>query len=373
MSSRTGIVKTELQFLRSNAGTLALALLAPFLFAFVVGSVYSAKKLTALPVTIVDQDNSALSREITSALLATEPFILRGYADSPDAFETAAAEGESHTCFVFPLGFERAVRSGKGSEVAVLVDASNLIAGNIAGTAAASVLGSYSIGVDIRKMQLRGVSSERARRTALPVSMQARTLYNPAMNGNYASFLVIGMLGVAIQLSAMLATARICEERVPCPAIRLGVIAVMISAGAWLSIRLTLANLDLPMRGAEWLLALVVFWFVGNMVAFTSGVSLLMKDPVYASEAVALLTMPNFLLSGYTWPIFAMPGALKVLAYALPMNPLIFSLRKISMMGAGASDLALEFILLSCWSAAACSVTLYAFSRSGLKSKVARA
>lgn len=68
-----------------------------------------------------------------------------------------------------------------------------------------------------------------------------------------------------------------------------------------------------------------------------------------------------------------MPAALKVLAYALPMNPLIFALRKISLMGCGASDLGFEYILLSGWSVAAVSIALFALSRSGLKTKVASA
>ncbi len=44
----------------------------------------------------------------------------------------------------------------------------------------------------VEKMRLRGISEEHARDTAMPISMQTRTLFNPAFNANYANFLVLG-------------------------------------------------------------------------------------------------------------------------------------------------------------------------------------
>ncbi|MCX6624689.1 MAG: hypothetical protein NTY38_27230, partial [Acidobacteria bacterium] len=115
-----------------------LAIAGPLLFAFVVGAVYSEKKVVGIPVTIVDQDSSALSREITRAVLAAEPFVLGQYSDSPAGFPRLAAEGRSHICFVFPRHFERDIKAGKSAEVAVLVDATNLITGNVAATTAST-------------------------------------------------------------------------------------------------------------------------------------------------------------------------------------------------------------------------------------------
>jgi hypothetical protein len=63
--------------------------------------------------------------------------------------------------------------------------------------------------------------------------------------------------------------------------------------------------------------------------------------------------MPNFLLSGFTWPIFAMPLSLQILAYALPMYPFVFSLRKITLMNAAPGDLLAEIGLMAAWAVAA--------------------
>ena len=371
MRSWTGRLRRRLNLLAGTHWNLVLAVVAPFLFAFLVGSIYSGKKLTELPVTIVDQDDSKLSREITSALLSAEPFVLGQYAESVQDFRGFAEEGTSSICIVFPAGFERNVKSGKDTEVAILVNAENLIAANVGGATAASVIGAYSIAVDMMKMQIRGVPAGRARSASLPVSMQSRNLFNPALNANYANFLVLGMLGIAIQLSALLATARMNEYRKPRPILHLTLMSLVLGSVSWAAVRLTMARFDLPNRGREWLLATVILWFVSNLVVLGFAISNLVKDAVFASEVCALITMPNFLASGYTWPVFAMPGPLKILAYALPMNPLIFAMRKISLMGAGATDLGFELALLGSWSAAASALAFVSVRHSKVKAQVA--
>jgi ABC-2 type transport system permease protein len=365
--------RRELQLLRTNAHVLAIAVIAPLIFAVVAGSVYSARKLTALPITIIDQDRSALSREIISALLAAEPFIPGPYAQSPVDFAALAAKGSSHACFVFPPDFERNVKSGKAAAVLALVDTSNLITGNLAATTAASVLASYSVGIDIKKMHLRGVPEARARDYAMPVSLQTRVLFNPALNANYANFLVMGFLGIAVQLSGLLAVSQAASSvarmqlnsqatRIAA-ALHLAVVTAIVWLCAWGTVRFSIGCFEFPMRGRQWILGFVIFWFTANLAALGFGISCLAKDAVFASQICAIITMPNFLISGFTWPVFAMPGAMKILAYALPMKPFVFALRKIALMGAGPGDLGDEFGLLAAWSIAAFGFAAYGIAK----------
>jgi ABC-2 type transport system permease protein len=359
------IVLREWRFLLRDLRFAAVMICGPLFFGWIVGSVYSERKIEEIPATIVDQDHSALSRDITEAVLATEPFTLGQYASSSEEFERLAAEGKAHVCFAFPPNFERDIRSGKTVRVAVLVDASNLITGNVAVTAANSVLGSYSVAADVKKIRLHGWASDsRARQTAMPVVVQTRTIFNPAFNANYANFLVLGFTAIAIQLAPLLTACRAGARELGPDAAGLRLLsrnpAILAAAKctacitiiwpvAWLTLRLAMWNFRLPMAGSEWMLAFMSLWFVTNMVALGFAISGLTRDGLFGTEICALLTMPNFLLSGFTWPIFAMPRGLQVLAYALPMNPLVFSLRKITLMNATPGDLLVEFRLLAAW------------------------
>jgi len=381
------LVVREWRLLLKDKRTAAVIFLGPLVFALIIGSVYSEKKITGLKVAIVDMDNSALSREITNAIVNSEPFMLGGYADSADDFEELAAAGEARACFVFPPHFERDLKSGKGAGIEVLVDSSNLIAGNVAVTAAGSILSTWSVAVDMKKIRMHGTGPQPlARGAAAPIGLQTRSLFNPAFNANYANFLVLGFLGVAVQLAPLLAASRagagefaVIPEDLPAEGRRPVVLALAKCCAyaavtwplTWLTLRSAMFVFNLPMCGSEWLLSAGTLWFVLNLAGLGFAISCFAKDAVFATEVCALLTMPNFLLSGFSWPVFAMPGALKLAAYLLPMNPFVFLLRKIALMGAGPADLRFEFGLLATWTAAAGALAVIGASQ--IKASEARA
>lgn len=359
------IVLREWRSLQHDARLAVLAFAGPLAFALVAGAVYLPKKVTGMPVTIVDQDSSALSREVTRSLLATEPFVPGQYADSAEEFRRLAAEGRSHICFVFPRNFERDLKAGRGAQVAVLVDSSNLLAANIAGTAANTVLATYSAAADIRSLERRGMGRSQATRTALPVIQETRSLFNPAFNSNYANFMVLGLIAIPIQLVSLLAVCRagarefgggsaellgISRSPFVIAAAKSTAYVVILWPVCWLAGHLPVWWLGMPVRGSEWLLAALTLWFVANMVMLGVAISIFSKDALLATEICAVITMPNFLLSGVTWPTFAMPKGLAAAAYVLPMNPYAFALRKIVLMGAEVGDLTRELLLLAGWS-----------------------
>jgi ABC-2 type transport system permease protein len=107
----------------------------------------------------------------------------------------------------------------------------------------------------------------------------------------------------------------------------------------------------------------VLIWFDAIMVTLGYGLSSLARDPVFATEICASLTMPNFLLSGFTWPIFAMPKIMWILAYGLPMYSVVFMTRKITLMGAGIVDCAAQLLGLVAWSAVALALAWYGTKR----------
>ena len=202
----------------------------------------------------------------------------------------------------------------------------------------------------------------------MPIVQETRTWFNPALNSNYANFMALGFLAIPIQLASLLALCRagtreygIGPRELRGLSRNIGVIAGAKCAAyvailwpvSWFSIRLTQWWLGIPMKGSEWLLAGLVLWFVANMAALGFAISCFAREAVFASEVCAAITMPNFLISGFTWPAFGMPRVFEIAAYVLPMNPFALALRKITLMGAGASDVTREILQFSGWSVAA--------------------
>jgi ABC-2 type transport system permease protein len=343
---------------------------APLLYVIALGLIYSPRKAIHIPVAIVDQDHSRLSRELTNAILASETFSLGEYADSSDEFPLLVARDRAHVCFVFPRGLERDVLSHKPARAQVLLDYSNYLAGTAELGAANAVLGTYSVGTEMRFIEAaQGVSRASALPQAVPFEMSTRMWFNPAFNGNYLNYLVVGLAYVVVQLAGLFLTIRTgsselsghrssplrdTEENVwialtgkllPYFLIAVPLSIVVTQLSHWL--------FAAPLLETHPLFWFVLIWFDAIMVTLGYGLSSLVRDPVFATEICASLTMPNFLLSGYTWPIFAMPKIMWILAYGLPMYSVVFMARKITLMGAGIADCGAQLIGLAAWSVVA--------------------
>lgn len=367
MSVCVRIALRELKRFFGRKQFVILAVIVPVAYALFFTAVYWNKKVTEIPVTIVDQDNSALSRSITSALMATQTFSPGIYGGSVDEFRSQVIAGKSHVCFVFPHNFEKDVKSGKGAKVAAWVDASNILVGNVAITAASEVIGTYSVGIDIKKSKMRGtVPINLPLRVVQPIRDEYRIWYNPSFNHNYANFMLLGLVMISVQLLTLLfvALSGASEiERGSLPelkSISTSPAAVIVGkAAVYIAImfpvcviasHLPFFLLGVPMRGSELLLLGITLWFVAMLVVIGIGVSSLLKDSLKTTEVFAIIAMPSYLASGYTWPSLAMPAAMKLVSYALPLTPYVMSVRKITLLSASIRYLGPELISLGVWS-----------------------
>jgi ABC-2 type transport system permease protein len=344
-----------------------LIVTAGILSIVVLACIYLPKKLMRVPVLIVDQDHSRISRELTQAILANETFALGGYADSSDVFPTYVAEDRAHICFVFPKGLEKDLLARRPAQVEVLVDNSNYLAGRTELNSATTVLTTYSVGTEIRMAEaVYGVSQKSALPIAQPYEVGVRMGFNPPLNYNYLNFMVQGLVYIAIQLSALFLVIRSGAAEF---AGHRGVELQRITRNVWTlvagkllpyaAIAIPLAGFLLliphmffgvPFRWASLSLWFVLVWYVLMLVTLGFGFSCQAKDPIWATELCATVTMPNFLLSGYTWPIMAMAKIAMPFATLLPMGPAALMMRKISLIGGGLADCGSQIAVLIAWS-----------------------
>jgi len=366
MKTCARIALRELRALANRKQYLMLAVLMPLAYALLFTAVYWNKEVTEIPVTIVDQDHSALSREITQALLSTQTFKLGAYSESVNDFREQVIRGESHACFVFPLHFERDVKSGRGPKIAAWVDASNILIGNVAIAAVSEVVGTYAVGIDIRRSVMRGSAPASAPlMITQPIRDEYRIWYNPSFNYNYANFMLMGLVVVAIQLLTLLLTAGAGAREIEDDSVTelrsissrpvsviagkaMAYIGIMFPASA-IALHLPFIMLGVPMRGSELTLLSVTLWFIAMLTVLGIGVSALLKDSLRATEVFAIVAMPSYLASGYTWPSFSMPRVMESVSYALPLTPYLMAFRKITLLGDSSSYLTAQLTSLGAW------------------------
>ena len=94
------------------------ALALPALWCGLLMAVFAQGLVLRLPVGVVDEDHSAMSREVISTLSALPSMELRPFADGREA-DRALRATHTYATLTIPAGFEKDRLSGRGAPVVV--------------------------------------------------------------------------------------------------------------------------------------------------------------------------------------------------------------------------------------------------------------
>jgi ABC-2 type transport system permease protein len=335
----------------------------PLLYGLLFGGVYSAGRIRQVPILIVDQDHSALSRDLTASLLASENLSLAFDAKSPDEFPRAARRDQAYACVVIPENFQRNVMRGAEGRIMAMIDGSNVLVGNVATRTISTILSSYRVEARSRRFMSSGMAHARALKKALPIQTVIRPLFNPA--SHYGIFVLIGLVIVAIQQVMRMGTAvALSLETEPGHAasfLKIGgkpwvILSAKVAATiaavlpvAWIAIRLPFDLFGSPFRGS-WLLAVVLLTiFIAMQVLIGYGIAGICRSALTSFQVLLFVSIPSFLLAGFTWPTHAMPHWMQVISGLIPLTHMLDIMRKIALMGAGISILWPHILVLIVW------------------------
>jgi ABC-2 type transport system permease protein len=355
--------RRELKRLLTDRRIVVILLAGPFFYAFLFGGVYWHGRVREIPIVIVDQDHSRMSRDLAHALLASENLSLAFFGASAADFFEAAKQGRAYGCVVIPKNFERDILRGRQGRVAVIVDGSNILIGNMLTRAIGAAAATYRAEARARRLMASGVSRTRASAMAAPIQAVVRPLFNPA--SHYSYFILAGLviaalqqvirMGAAISLSLdsgpenRSELARIGGRPATLLTAKAAATAVAVLPAALVAIRLPFDLFGSPFHGS-WLLAFAILSvFVIMQILVGYGFSGICGSALLSLHALLLLSVPVFTLSGFTWPTYAMPGWLETVSWFIPLTHLTDAFRKIALMGAGVEQLWPHLAALIAW------------------------
>lgn len=102
----------------------------------------------------------------------------------------------------------------------------------------------------------------------------------------------------------------------------------------------------LDFKGSEVLHFLLSSVYIIAVMVYTVFLGTFFKTTIGWTEIMAFSTYPLFLVSGYSWPIEAMPKAIQVFANLLPSTPYFTVFNKLATQGAVLSNIESEIIHL---------------------------
>lgn len=349
------VARKELAQLGRDPRMLALALVTPVVQLVLFG--YAATfDLRDVPVVVVDEARDPRSAELIRAIdpLPGDGSELRvaGHAQRPHV-DRAFARGDAAAVVVLPRS-----RGDRPAPVAVWVDGSDANTATIARAALEQAL------------------LEAAAPSATPaIALEARVLYNPELRS--ANFMVPGVIALVLLVAAsMLSALSIVKEKeggtfeallsTPLrPAELIGgkllpfaALGLLDAAGV---VAVGVAWFDVPQRGSWLLLLLFVAAFVGVSLALGLLLSTLVATQRQAMIVAFAGLIPMLLLSGFIFPVAAMPPAFQWAAELIPVKHVLEALRALCLRGAGLDLLWPQLTILTAGAAAILALALSRF------------
>jgi ABC-2 type transport system permease protein len=308
-------------------------------------------------LAVFDQDRSAASRELLDAYRAADYFRLDYVVGSEAELRSLIDRGQARAGIIIPPDYGQRITGGLPAQVAFVIDGSDP---TLAGTAlaAATFIGqAKATSLMVERLAARGQSAL----FQMPIEVRTQVWYNPDLVSAY--YMIPAMIGLILQfLTTILTATAIVRER------ERGTIEQLIVTPirAWelvvgkLAPYVIIAFIDtveilvlgvlvfgVPINGSLWLLLLLAGLFLVSTLGVGLFVSTISNTQQEAILSAWFTMLPGIFLSGFFFPLAAMPKFLQWLSYAIPLRYFLLVVRGIVLKGVGAEALWPEIIALS--------------------------
>lgn len=318
------LVRRELSALWRDPWQLALISYIPLIGIFCLWWLFSAGLPRQLPVAIVDQDHSQLSRMLTRQLKAnpvTEP---QNFTDLAAAV-SAMQQAKVYAIVVFPYDMKKDLLTGHKPTIDVRYNSQFLLVGKLLSSQIQLSLGDGLLQVAGLKQLANGTPKSQVAVNLSPIKSQTTALFN--RNNNYIGFLVPPVLVALWQLLSMLVMANSLNRELHlAPTTQVNGISNTLTEYFWPKVLAKLVlftpilmlqggfilawlylYLALPMAGS---LALLLLAQLVMLLAVWSVVLLIfvvMRDSARVISFCTALFAPAFAFMGITFPTHDMP------------------------------------------------------------------
>ena len=106
-------IMEELKSIFRDPGVLIIMGAAIVFYSFVYPLPYAREVLNQVPLTVIDKDNSALSRQLVRMVDASEMLRVEGHSRNLDRAQKEIGSGRYSAALVIPQGFEKDLLQGR--------------------------------------------------------------------------------------------------------------------------------------------------------------------------------------------------------------------------------------------------------------------
>ena len=357
MNSRLfSIIRKEFIQITRDRRTLVIILIIPIIQLFLLG--YSATSdIRNVPLAVYDQCRCAESRRLMDAYRAADYFKLAYMVSSEDEIRQLIEEGKARAGLIIPPDYNSALAQGH-AEAAFVLDGSDASTGSTALAAATLIGQQHATSLMMQKLERSGLDMSKFQP---PLTIQTRVWYNPDLVSSH--FMIPGVIGMILYaITSILTATAVVRER------ERGTIEQLIVTPIrpWeLVVGKILPYAILAVIDTLEVLAIGHWWFGmpvrGNLVLIMacsgllvlSGLGIgLFASTIANTQQEAMLTvwltlLPSIFLSGFFFPLEAMPQFLQWVSYIIPLRYYLTIIRALLIKGVGAGPILPQIIALT--------------------------
>jgi ABC-2 type transport system permease protein len=347
MNSRlASIIRKEFIQITRDRRTLVIILIIPIVQLFLLG--YSATSdVRNIPLAVFDQCRCAESRALLDAYRAADYFRLAYAVGSEDEIRVLIEQGDARGGIIIPPDYNVQLAEGH-AQVAFVLDGSDATAGSTAFSAATLVGQAHATQLMMERLQRSGLNIANLQP---PLEVRTRVWYNPDLVSSY--FMIPGVIGMILYaITSILTATAVVRER------ERGTIEQLIVTPIrpWeLVTGKVLPYVILALIDTLEVLAIGHWWFGvpvrGDLalIMACSGLLLLsglgiglFASTIANTQQEAMLTvwltlLPSIFLSGFFFPLEAMPRVMQWVSYIIPLRYYLVIIRALLLKGVGIS------------------------------------
>lgn len=352
------IWRDEMRRIFKDEGVVIFFFLVPLIYPLLYSWIYNNEVVREVPVVVVDNSHSQMSREFIRKCNASPDVKIVCYADDIDEAKMLVGRDVAKAVYFIPSDFQIRLNRMQQATISVYCDMSLLLAYKM--TYQTAVLVSQEMNAEIQIQQSGKYTQREEQIQTKPLDYDALPLFSPG--GGYGSFILPAVLMLIIQQTLVLGiglsagTAResnVFQDLVPPQKHYYGMfrnvfgkslcyLMIYMVMGAWLTIVVP-RLFHFPCL-AHWqdLLAMMIPYTLA-CIFFGITVSCLVRYRENVMLLMVFVSVPLLFLSGVSWPQSAIPGFWQGVSWLFPSTFGIRAYVRMNSMGGTLGDVLNEY------------------------------
>ena len=339
----------ELGIISNDCSVLLTVFIAPLLYMLLLGTIYMYKDVDSVDIAVLDNDNTELSRTFIRFLESSQKVHVKRQVVNYEEAKDLLLNIDVHGVVMIPKDFDRDIRLLKGTNISVYLNNTRFLMSNEINKTVQKVAIMMGAGIRMRYFEEHGARPQDAVEMVMPVQADIKFMNN--IFNNYGYFLLPGLLLLILHQTLVIGLGEsISLERQEKTLSKLlskdyGISTAIIGKnivyfGLYVSYFLLVFSVlfpfyGLPVKGNIPTLFLLSFLFIISVLLFTNLFALFFKKQLVFMEIAAFTSYPIFLITGYSWPTYALAWPYQLLADIVPITPMLEGVIKVTQQNAG--------------------------------------